>query len=149
MRLLFAVCFLILFAAPAAFAQVMPPTGSANPEGAVDARLEAYNAHDLDAFLATLDPEVIILQFPDREISRGVDQMRLTYGRLFENRVVQAEVEGRMVQGPFVIDQEKVEGLHGGTREHTVIYYVNTEGLIQRIWYMTQGQSRHQHRHED
>jgi len=116
----------------------MPPTGSANPEGAVDERLAAYNAHDLERFLGTLDPDVIILQFPDRVITAGADTLRVTYGRLFEGGMVHTEVEERLVQGPFVIDQERVEGLPGGAREHTVIYFVNTQGLIQRIWYMTQ-----------
>lgn len=138
---------LALLAAPAV-AQTAPDsvlaqvaTTDATPEqaeAAIDARLAAYNAHDLEAFIATMDPGVVVYQFPNQPVVAGADTLRTSYGRLFENRPeLHTEVRSRIVQGPFVIDQEVVTGLPGGPREHTAVYFVNASGVIERIWYVT------------
>jgi hypothetical protein len=138
---------LALLAAPAA-AQHAPDSArarvavaDATPEqalAAVEARLAAYNAHDLEAFVATLGPDVVVYQFPNQPVVAGVDTLRASYGRLFEHRPeLRAEVRSRIVQGPFVIDQEVVHGIPGGPREHTVVYFVGASGVIERIWYLT------------
>ncbi|MDH3593114.1 MAG: nuclear transport factor 2 family protein, partial [Planctomycetota bacterium] len=55
------------------------------PEEAAQAQLDAYNARDIEAFLAAYDPAVEVAQLPSGEVTaRGRDAMRPIYQGLFE-----------------------------------------------------------------
>ena len=46
-------------------------------------RTAAYNAHDIEAFLATYDENVRIYEFPDSFLGEGKDRMRRIFGPQF------------------------------------------------------------------
>jgi imidazolonepropionase-like amidohydrolase len=116
---------------------------SATPADIVQRQLNAYNARDIDAFLATYHPQVRIYGFPDKLELQGHAAMRREYERLFTGSpALHAQVPRRIVAGNHVIDEEVVTGLPGGgTIRATAIYEV-VDGLISRVWFIDGGAQR-------
>ena len=105
-----------------------------SPETVVQTQLDAYNARDLDAFLATYAAEAEILGFPATLHNKGHDAMRNRYALRFADTQLHAKLVKRIVMGTTVIDHELVqvtlpEGL--GTMEVIVIYEIEN-GKIAR-----------------
>lgn len=107
-----------------------------DPEKVVQQQLDAYNARDIDRFVATYADSVEIFGFPNRPLMQGKAQLRTSYADLFrrfpENY---AALLGRIVQGNTVIDQEKVTGRGGAPTLVTAVYEVQN-GLIRRVWFI-------------
>jgi hypothetical protein len=104
-------------------------------EKVVQEQLEAYNRHDVDAFLKTYSTEIKLYEFPDKEISSGLESMRKTYGRLFEREPDRkATIAKRIVQGDYVIDHEEVSG--GGREFKAVAIYRVKDDKIVTVWFL-------------
>jgi hypothetical protein len=98
----------------------------------VQAQVDAYNARDIDAFVAAYDAEVVITDATGRAIMSGDDTIRDEYGALFEaSPDLRAEIVGRLTAGEWTVDQERVSRGEE-TRELLVAYRV-TDGLISRV----------------
>jgi hypothetical protein len=77
----------------------------------VQAQLDAYNTHDVDAFLDCYAPEAVIRHADGRVLMRGHEEIRARYERLFaDNPDVTAEVPTRIQAGDWVVDEEKAVG---------------------------------------
>jgi hypothetical protein len=110
-----------------------PPRSPA--ERVVQAQVEAYNRHDLDAFLDCYAPEVAIYQFPDKRLFAGRDAMREQYGRLFRRAPdVNVKITQRIVKGDTVIDHES--GSANGRRFTAVAIYRVADGKIVGVWFI-------------
>jgi hypothetical protein len=104
-------------------------------EKLVQEQLEAYNRHDIDAFLKTYSAEIKLYEFPDKEISSGQGAMRKTYGRLFDREPDRkARIAKRIVQGDYVIDHEEVSG--GGREFKAVAIYQVKDDKIVSVWFL-------------
>ena len=80
-----------------------------SPEVLVQRQLDAYNARDLAAFLATYADSITIYDFPDQLLMRGKSEVRSRYSVLFEETPnLHAEIKNRIILGNKVIDQEYV-----------------------------------------
>ena len=118
------------------FAQSAEPATDA--AAVVDAQLAAYNARDLNSFLATYSEDAQLFEQPSKLLASGVAQMRERYAARFAEPNLHAVVLKRIVMGNFVIDHESVtrtfpEGT--GTQDAIAIYEV--EGtLIRRVWFV-------------
>jgi hypothetical protein len=107
------------------------------PAEVVQQQLEAYNAHDLEAFMATYSPTIQIRRFPDGDLLYdGAAAVRERYEHYFRTARPQAHITGRMVRGAFVIDYEQVYDPQRGHREVIALYEVR-DGLIQRVWFLS------------
>lgn len=107
-------------------------------ESVIQRQLEAYNRHDLEAFLAAYSPDAQIVKFPSGEILiDGIKQMRENYGAWFAaGSTLHAEIANRIVQGNFVIDKERISGMEKDkVVEATAIYQVH-ESLITKVWFI-------------
>lgn len=109
------------------------------PRRAAQAQLDAYNAHDIDAFVACYAEDVVVYDLPSgEETGRGTAWMREVYGDLFERTPERhAAVTSRTVVGNFVFDHELVTGL--GRPEPLIamaIYQVGDDGLIAKVWFV-------------
>ena len=117
----------------------------------VQRQIDAYNARDIDAFMACYAEDVELLRFPPRRFSprqllspvkarlgRPRKQaMRETYGRLFrDSPSLHAEIVARVVHRNIVIDHERVTGQARGEFTTVAIYEVRGD-LIQRVWFIT------------
>ncbi len=80
----------------------------ASPEAVVQLQLDAYNAHDIEAFLATYSDDAALYDFPARPRLQGKDAMRTRYTARFADKLLHATIPQRIVMGNTVIDREHV-----------------------------------------
>jgi hypothetical protein len=110
-------------------------TPASQAERLVQDQVEAYNSHDLEAFLKWYSPEVKLYEFPDKLISSGLEPMREQYGRLFRRAPdVKVEITKRIVQGDTVIDHES--GIANGRKFSAVAIYRVKDGKIVAVWFI-------------
>ncbi|HYJ78508.1 MAG TPA: nuclear transport factor 2 family protein [Longimicrobiaceae bacterium] len=113
-----------------------PPASSAAAR-VVDAQVEAYNRHDLAAFLATYAPDAALWVHPDDRVAQGTEQLRTRYREQWrENPRLRVEVEQRMVQGNYVIDHEHSVGWADGQDVRVVAIYEVRGGRIRNVWFI-------------
>lgn len=101
----------------------------------VDAQVAAYNAHDLDRFLTFFAEDFEFFDFPGTLRFRGRDAARERYGALFrENPRLKAQVRGRVIAAPLVVDHEF---LYGHERRpdgaNGIVIYEFDQSLIARV----------------
>ena len=129
-RLLVATVFALCLASSALVAET-------TAESVVQTQLEAYNARNIDAFIATYADDVKIFELPHKLLSEGTAPMRERYGKLFQDERLQATIVNRIVMGSTVIDHERVRlTLPQGpaTVEAIAIYEVH-DGKITHVWF--------------
>ena len=98
----------------------------------VVAQLAAYNAHDVDGFVACYAVDAVITSGDGRTLMTGHAQMREAYGRLFGNHPdVHADVRERLREGPWVVDHEEVRA--GASTTGYVVAYRVRDGVIDRV----------------
>jgi hypothetical protein len=106
-------------------------------EDAVERQERAYNAHDVDAFVACYAEDVVIEDADGNVIMSGRDDMRERYGRLFAgSQDVRAEVVTRIRIGSYVIDEELVTGRSGRDVHAVAIYRLGT-GSIDHVRFLS------------
>ncbi|MGZ8544986.1 MAG: amidohydrolase family protein [Flavisolibacter sp.] len=104
------------------------------PVELVDQQLLAYNAHNLEAFLAPYDEAVEIYRFPAQLISKGKSEMRKQYQFLKTTPGLYCRLLGRMVQGNMVIDHEEVWGF-GDKPFYGIAIYEIKNGKITKVYF--------------
>jgi imidazolonepropionase-like amidohydrolase len=105
------------------------------PYALVQRQLNAYNGHDLEAFLEPYANDVEIYQFPDKLQMKGIDAMRKAYQFITQTPGLHCEVRERIVNGSTVIDHERVKGFGGNAVEAVAIYQVEN-GKIRRVYFV-------------
>lgn len=108
-----------------------------DPAGFAQRQLDAYNARDLDRFVAeyTEDVEVYVLTNPTPTLV-GREALRQHYrDNRFNLPDLHAKLVNRMVFGNKVIDQEFVTGVPGAPVEVAAIYEVTEQG-ISKVWFV-------------
>ena len=126
----------VLFAAILFLALTNRAFAETNAEAVIQAQVEAYNAKNIEAFLATYADDAELFEFPDKLVARGKDQLHQRYSARFAEPELHAEIVKRIVVGSTVVDHERVrrsfpEG--PGTLEAIAIYQVH-EGKIAKAW---------------
>jgi len=116
-----------------------PHSRSQSPEAVVTRQLEAYNAHDLEAFAATYAEDVELYDFPAalREPA-GKAGLKAFYTQRFkDNPDLHASAKNQMLSGPYVIHREKVTGLMERKEPlEVVVIYLVKDGLIRKVWFL-------------
>jgi len=106
-----------------------------NPELIVNKQLNAYNAKNIDAFMATYTKDIKIYNYPDTLSSSGQDAMRKNYADWFKRaNGLNARVTDRIIIGNKVIDKERVTA-NGQTFFAIAIYEVEN-GLIKSVTFL-------------
>lgn len=107
------------------------PAGD-SPEAVVQRQLDAYNAHDLDALLATYAPDARQFEHPAQLLASGHAQMRERFILRFQDPTLQARLVRRTVMGAIVVDQEDVVRQYpeGPGRAEIIAIYEVRDGLI-------------------
>ncbi|MFN3848369.1 MAG: nuclear transport factor 2 family protein [Spirosomataceae bacterium] len=123
--------FLLLLLANVAFAQKQEIT----PELLAQKQLEAYNAHDIDAFVEPYADDVEIYRFPDKLLYKGKETMRKDYGEFFKNTPkLHCELKNRIIQGNTVIDKEYITGT-GKPFEAVAVYQIENN-KIKKVYFI-------------
>ena len=107
------------------------------PEQIVQAQVDAYNRHDIDAFLATYAPDVKIYGHPGTLRKAGLEAMRKDYTAFFsEHPNVTASITNRIVQGQYVIDHEELAGVPESLQGAVVAIYEVSGRSIVNVWFL-------------
>ena len=120
----------------AVVAGAVPPVAP-SPEALIQRQVEAYNAHDLNAFVACYG-EAIEFRTMDGNVGpeKGLVALRKGYGDLFKRYpTLKVKILNRICQGAFVIDQEQAEGM-GPTPITVTAIYETAQGKIIRVWFI-------------
>ncbi|MDP5168790.1 MAG: amidohydrolase family protein [Bacteroidia bacterium] len=112
---------------------------SSDPESMAQRQLNAYNARNLEAFVACYSEEVEVYQFPDQLQGKGRAYLREGYGPMFENTPgLHCELVNRITVGNKVIDQEKVRRFGEGRILDAVAIYEVKQGLISKVYFIVE-----------
>ena len=117
-----------------------PDGPSADPLGreaaaVVDRQNEAYNRHDLEAFLAAYADSVVVQRLGDTVEMAGKASLRESTSAWFaEAPSARTEVVQRMVLGPYVVDRQRVSGAPATPPLEAIGIYEVRGGLIRRVW---------------
>ena len=129
--------FLLLFGVSAIAREATAATPSfSGPEAIIQAQIEAYNAHDVDALVATYTEDAQVFEHPAKLLAAGSTQLRERYAARFKEPNLHAVIVKRIVMGNVVVDHEKVtrtfpEGT--GVLDAVAIYEVQN-GKIAKAW---------------
>lgn len=106
------------------------------PAEIVQGQVEAYNARDLDAFLAFYSDAITVYRMPAAAPTvEGKARFAEFYATQRFNRPgLRAEIVNRMVLGNKVIDHERIYGLQDPPLEIAAVYEV-ADGRIERVWF--------------
>jgi hypothetical protein len=103
-------------------------------ERVVRLQYDAYNRHDLEAFVAAHAPDVRFYRYPDSLMLEGRAALRERFGRLFATAPrVHATVDARMRQGDVVVWQETATGMPGGKTNTAIFVWEVHGGQITRV----------------
>jgi hypothetical protein len=107
-----------------------------SPEILAQQQLNAYNAGDIDAFMAPYSEDVEIYNFPDQLRSKGKDEMRPGYERMFANTPnLHCELLNRMVLGNTVIDHERITGISDRPPFEAIAIYKIENNKIAKVYF--------------
>lgn len=114
----------------------MQASNEMTPAELAQAQLDAYNAKDLDRFVACYAEDVRVWRLPDTEPRlQGREAFRASYAQgPFAAPQVQAEVSERIVMGNKVLDHEWVHG-RGDTVQQVMVVYDCHGGLIRNVYF--------------
>ena len=109
-----------------------------DPAAFAQRQLDAYNARDLERFVAEYTDDVVVFRLPGAEpIIQGKQNLAEHYAKTrFNLPELHAKLVNRMVFGNKVIDQEYVTGVPGSPLEVAAIYEV-TPGGISKVWFVS------------
>ncbi len=108
---------------------------SEDPVTIVDKQLEAYNARDINGFMATYSSDIQLYSFPDKLISEGQTGMKNNYGSFFKATPdLNCTIKNRIVIGNKVIDEEFLT-INGKNYSAIAIYEVEN-GLISKVTFI-------------
>jgi hypothetical protein len=79
-----------------------------SPAAVVQRQLDAYNARDVDALLATYAPDARQYEHPATLLATGADEMRARFALRFQEPDLYARLVQRVVMGKLVMDHEVV-----------------------------------------
>lgn len=109
-----------------------------SPVEIVQRQLDAFNEHDLEAFMPLFADDVVIYDLLDGHVVlRGIESFRQRYVEVFRERpLVRAELGGRLALGQIVIDLEQLtDGDEHPPEEALAIYEIKGE-VVTRMWFV-------------
>lgn len=99
----------------------------------IEEQVLAYNARDLERFIATYSPDIVIEDGENNLLMRGHEQLRERYGALFDaNPQLHGRILIRMKIGKYTVDEEEVTGVSTSPapRHAIVIYRVEEDKIV-------------------
>ena len=98
---------------------------------AVNRRIDAFNNHNLEAYLAAHHEDVLIFEYPDKAIGKGRSHLRRIFGPLIEQRIGKIDVLHQTAIDKVVVSEELLS--YGGPAVHIVAIYSVDGGKIYSV----------------
>lgn len=86
----------------------MPLNDNSDPEAVVQRQLDAYNARDVEALVATYAEDAEQYEYPATLLTSGAQQVHERSASRFQEPNLHARLIKRIVMGSVVIDHEEV-----------------------------------------
>ena len=116
-----------------------PETEKDRPEVVVEEQFQAYNAGDLERFLAVYSEDAVLVLRDGKTIS-GKPAMRSIYAKFFaDNPKLTCTIEKREISGTTVTDVERITGLANGLEKRARASYDVAGGLIRKVTFTDPG----------
>jgi hypothetical protein len=107
--------------------QLLPVT----PEVLAQQQLNAYNAHNIEAFLAPYSDTCSLYDMGGKLIMKGKEEMRKQYSQVFQQLPeLHCQLVNRMVHGNTVIDHERLTNGEGKPREAFAVYKIENGKIV-------------------
>ena len=101
--------------------------------GVIDKQIEAYNAHDIEGFLACYAPDAVIEDGRSNVLMRGIEAIRAEYEPFFHDfPSLRGEVMQRISVQAWTVDEEVITGSQPEPVAAVVAYHVE-HGRIDRV----------------
>jgi len=94
-----------------------------SPKDIVQAQLNAYNSHHLDAFMEQFADDVMIYNFPNELLSKGKEVMRKNYSFIENTPLLHSQLLDRTEIGQTVIDHVIVTVKPDQAPEESIVIY--------------------------
>lgn len=94
-----------------------------SPLAVVNKRMDAYNKHDLNSFLATYAENVEVFTYPTTSLAKGKEHLKSIFEPMFKEGVVHVTIHTQLENDSYVINHETVEYL-GKKTKYISIYKV-------------------------
>lgn len=109
-----------------------------DPAAIVQRQLDAYNARDIEAFMATWSVDAEYFEHPAKLLARGAAQIRERHVARFQEPNLYGRLINRIVVGNTVIDHESVtRTFPEGTGQIDVIAIYEVENdRIAKAWFI-------------
>ena len=99
----------------------------------IDKQIDAYNAHDVEAFFACYAPDAVIEDGRSNVLMRGKEAIRAEYEPFFHDfPSLRGEVIQRISLGEWTVDEEVITGWQPEPVAAVVAYHVE-HGRIDRV----------------
>lgn len=113
----------------------MAEVKESSPVDVVNARMSAYNNHNLEVFLATYSDDIQVFTYPNIPIGKkGKEHLRSIFESMFKERKVSVKIHQQITQGNYVINHETVT-YSGSDTKYVSIYEVKG-GLITSVQFV-------------
>lgn len=109
---------------------------SPDPAAVVQRQLDAYNARDLDALLATYAEDARMFEHPSKLLASGAAALRERFTARFQEPNLHAALLSRTVMGHIVVDREEVRRTfpEGPGQLQLLMIYEVQDGRIAQAW---------------
>jgi len=113
----------------------MPPASN-DPAAVVQRQLDAFNARDLEALLATYAEDAQMFEHPSKLLASGTAAFRERYTSRFQEPGLHATLLNRTVMGNIVVDHEEVIRMfpEGPGKIELLMIYEVQNGRIAKAW---------------
>jgi hypothetical protein len=101
----------------------------------VEAQVKAYNAHDLDGFLACYSRDIVIRDGDGSVVVRGIEDMKMQFADLFQaSPALHAEILTRIDVGAYAVLEERIEGYGGEPLRGVMVYHRTGDTIDRAVW---------------
>lgn len=116
----------------------MPVPPSAGNEAVIQRQLDAYNAKNIEAFMACWAPDARIYAHPDTLLADGAPAIRARHELRFREPNLFGRLLQRMSVGNTVVDREEVTRSfpEGPGRVDVIAIYELADEKIARAWFV-------------
>ncbi len=106
-----------------------------SPAKIVQKQLDAYNARDIDGFMATYTNDITLINFPNKELLKGQEKIRESYASYFDATPdLNCKIKNRIIIGNKVIDEEYITA--NGQNFSAVAIYEVENGKIAKVTFI-------------